>query len=109
MSDFYSNKTDGVIHVQYQHVDRAAEDMRMQTTAIQNTVKALNEELAGLRGAWQGQDAAVYGQKQTDWNTASDGLGAILAKHSELLNMISEIYKKHENRSADQWNNVRIR
>ncbi|MEU9618303.1 MULTISPECIES: WXG100 family type VII secretion target [unclassified Streptomyces] len=108
MPDFYANKTDGVIHVEYQHVDRAAEDMRMQTKAIQNTVTALNEELAGLRGAWQGADASVYGQKQNEWNRASEGLGTILQSHSALLNQISEIYRKHENRSADQWSNVRI-
>lgn len=109
MPDFYANKTDGVIHVEYQHVDRAAEDMRMQTRAIQNTVAALNEELAGLRGAWQGADATVYGQKQDEWNGASESLSTILQSHSALLNQISEIYKRHENLSADQWSNVRVR
>ncbi|MFE5792126.1 WXG100 family type VII secretion target [Streptomyces sp. NPDC056503] len=108
MSNFYADKSDGVIHVEYQHVDRAAEDMRMQTKAIQNTVQALNEELAGLRVAWQGSDAATYGGKQEAWNAASRELGRILDRHSALLNQISEIYKKHENRSADQWANVRV-
>ncbi|MER5276851.1 WXG100 family type VII secretion target [Streptomyces sp. NPDC002809] len=104
----YSNTTDGIIHVEYNHVDRAAEDMRLQTRAIQNTITALNEELAGLRGAWQGQDAATYQGKQTAWNDASNQLGTVLERHSGTLNEISDLYRKHENRSADQWSNVRI-
>ncbi|MFF9347598.1 WXG100 family type VII secretion target [Streptomyces sp. NPDC014734] len=104
----YSNKTDGIIHVEYNHVDQAAEDMRLQTKAIQNTVKALNEELAGLRGAWQGADSVAYQGKQDSWNEASQQLGMVLQRHSGTLNEISDLYRRHENQSADQWANVRI-
>ncbi|MFF4168850.1 WXG100 family type VII secretion target [Streptomyces sp. NPDC001744] len=108
MSNFYDNKTDGVIHVQYKHVDNAAEDMRMQTEAIKKTVKALNEELAGLRAAWQGTDAGVYTEKQGEWNAAIDRLSLVLQNNSSLLRQISDTYKKHENTSTNNWSSVRI-
>ncbi|MFE7426630.1 WXG100 family type VII secretion target [Streptomyces sp. NPDC057545] len=104
----YSNKTDGIIHVEYNHVDQAAEDMRLQTRAIQNTIIALNEELAALRGAWQGQDAATYQQKQDAWNEASRQLSKVLERHSGTLNEISDIYRRHERQSTDTWSGVRI-
>ncbi|MFI0977477.1 WXG100 family type VII secretion target [Streptomyces sp. NPDC021093] len=104
----HSNKTDGIIHVEYKSVDQAAEDMRMQTQRIKSLVTALNEELAGLRGAWQGADASTYGGLQNQWNSATEQLGQVLTKHSATLNEISDLYRKHENRNAQEWGNVRI-
>ncbi|WP_335937619.1 WXG100 family type VII secretion target [Streptomyces sp. PTD5-9] len=104
----YSNKTDGIIHVEYHHVDQAAEDMRMQTQAIQNTIIALNEELAGLRGAWQGQDSVTYQQKQDAWNEASRRLSAVLRRHSGTLDDISDLYRRHELNTANDWQGVQI-
>jgi len=104
----YSNKTDGIIHVEYNHVDQAAEDMRLQTKAIQNTITALNEELAALRGAWQGQDAATYQEKQDAWNAASGRLSQVLQRHSGTLNEISDIYRRHELQTKETWDGVTI-
>ncbi|MFE4588290.1 WXG100 family type VII secretion target [Streptomyces laurentii] len=104
----HANKSDGVIHVEYKHVDQAAEDMRMQTSRIQALVQALNEELAGLRGAWQGADAATYGALQNQWNQATQQLGQVLTKHSTTLTDISDQYRRHENRNAAEWGNIRV-
>ncbi|MFS0696551.1 WXG100 family type VII secretion target [Streptomyces nitrosporeus] len=104
----HSNKTDGVIHVEYKSVDQAAEDMRLQTQRIKALVTALNEELQGLHGAWQGADAATYATLQTSWNNAAEQLGQVLTRHSSTLNEISDLYRRHENRSASEWGNIRI-
>ncbi|MEU1085991.1 WXG100 family type VII secretion target [Streptomyces sp. NPDC005576] len=104
----HSNKTDGIIHVEYSRVDQAAEDMRLQTNRIQSLVQALNEELAGLHGAWQGADAATYSALQEKWNQATTQLGTVLTKHSSTLSDISDQYRKHENRSASEWGNIRV-
>uniref|UniRef100_A0AAU2VLA9 WXG100 family type VII secretion target n=1 Tax=Streptomyces sp. NBC_00008 TaxID=2903610 RepID=A0AAU2VLA9_9ACTN len=103
-----SNKTDGIIHVEYSRVDQAADDMRLQTTRIQSLVQALNEELVGLHGAWQGADAATYAALQDKWNQATTQLGQVLTKHSSTLSDISDQYRKHENRSASDWGNIRV-
>ncbi|MEN8651638.1 WXG100 family type VII secretion target [Streptomyces sp. 21So2-11] len=104
----HSNKSDGVIHVEYKSVDQAAEDMRMQTQRIKSLVTALNEELQGLRGAWQGADAATYAGLQNSWNNATETLGQVLTRHSATLTDISDLYRKHENRSASDWGNIRV-
>ncbi|MGW1229338.1 WXG100 family type VII secretion target [Streptomyces sp. NPDC001478] len=104
----HSNKTDGIIHVEYKSVDQAAEDMRLQTQRIKALVTALNEELQGLHGAWQGADAATYAGLQTSWNTAADQLGQVLTRHSSTLNEIADLYRRHENRSASEWGGIRI-
>ncbi|EDY50404.1 WXG100 family type VII secretion target [Streptomyces clavuligerus] len=105
---FNSHLNDGVIHVEYNSVHMAAEDMRMQTKAIQNTVLNLNAELDTLRNAWQGMDAVTYDQKQEAWNAASKQLADILQRHSGLLEQIVEIYRKHENKSASEWGSIRV-
>ncbi|AZK97777.1 MULTISPECIES: WXG100 family type VII secretion target [Streptomyces] len=105
---FNSHLNDGVIHVEYNSVHMAAEDMRMQTKAIQNTVAALNSELDVLRAAWQGIDAATYDEKQAAWNAASGGLAEILTKHGALLEQIVEIYRRHENKAASDWGSIRV-
>ncbi|MFC0596802.1 WXG100 family type VII secretion target [Streptomyces palmae] len=105
---FYDHHNDGVIHVEYNSVQMAADDMRNQTKAIQNTVIALNEELDSLRTAWQGMDAATYQEKQNAWNAASDALATILDNHSRLLEEIVQIYRQHENRSASEWSQIKV-
>ncbi|MFF0742975.1 WXG100 family type VII secretion target [Streptomyces sp. NPDC004111] len=104
----HSNKTDGIIHVEYKRVDQAAEDMSLQTTRIRNLVQALNEELAGLHGAWQGADAATYSGLQAQWNQAAGQLSEVLTKHGQTLTDISALYRQHENRSASEWGNIRV-
>ncbi|MEU3598518.1 WXG100 family type VII secretion target [Streptomyces sp. NPDC006798] len=105
---FNSHLNDGVIHVEYNSVHMAAEDMRTQTKAIQNTVLNLNAELDALRTAWQGMDAATYDQKQDAWNASSNALAEILQKHSGLLEQIVEIYRRHENKAASEWGSIRV-
>ncbi|MFF7365526.1 WXG100 family type VII secretion target [Streptomyces sp. NPDC008125] len=102
------NDPSGIIHVEYGGVDKAVEDMRLQTNRIQSLVQTLNEELAGLHGAWQGADAATYAALQNQWNQATTQLGQVLTKHSATLSDISDQYRRHENRSASEWGNIRV-
>ncbi|MER5888281.1 WXG100 family type VII secretion target [Streptomyces sp. NPDC001941] len=104
----HGNKTDGQIYVEYTAVNQAAEDMRMQTERINKLVTALNEELTGLFGAWQGADASTYGEIQGQWNSAAGKLGQILANHSATLDDITDQYRRHEARTKDNWEGVRI-
>jgi WXG100 family type VII secretion target len=104
----HSNKTDGQIYVEYKSVDQAADDMRLQTDRIKQLVTALNDELTGLFGAWQGADAATYTSIQNQWNSAATALGTILQSHSATLNDITDQYRRHEAQTKDNWEGVRI-
>src|SRR5262245_5053300 len=62
--------TDGYIHVDYSHMENAADDLVSQTQAIAKTVESLNAELGELHKTWVGDDGDVYREKQRAWNHA---------------------------------------
>ncbi|GAA0328617.1 WXG100 family type VII secretion target [Actinoallomurus spadix] len=100
--------TDGYIHVDYQHVDNAAEDLVSQTQAIAKTISSLEQELAELKKSWIGEDAQVYHAKQQAWDNAIKAMEQMLTSHSQLLDDIVGSYKYNENNLSQMWSEVRI-
>jgi WXG100 family type VII secretion target len=100
--------TDGIIHVDYAHMDNAADDLVAQTKAIGKTLESLEMELNELKKSWVGEDADVYQQKQKAWDDAFHRMGTILSDHSVLLTDISEHYRYTGRGLAQTWADVRI-
>ncbi|WP_328672309.1 WXG100 family type VII secretion target [Streptomyces sp. NBC_00328] len=100
--------TDGIIHVDYAHMDNAAEDMVEQTKAVGKTLESLEMELNELRKSWEGEDADVYREKQQAWDHAFQQMGRILSEHAALLTDISGHYRYTAGSLAQQWSDIRI-
>ncbi|MEK8145862.1 WXG100 family type VII secretion target [Streptomyces sp. M10(2022)] len=100
--------TDGTIYVDYSHMNNAADDMIQQTKAIDSILTNLEAELQELKATWEGEDKAVYDQKQAAWNNAIEAMKTLLAKHSTLLTDVSESYKHSEKSLTQLWESVRI-
>ncbi|MDX2920052.1 MULTISPECIES: WXG100 family type VII secretion target [Streptomyces] len=100
--------TDGQIYVDYSHMENAADDMVQQTKAIDSILTNLEAELQELQRSWEGEDKAVYAEKQASWNNAVEEMKRILAEHSALLNDVSGSYKYSENSLKSLWEGVRI-
>ncbi|MFF2598977.1 WXG100 family type VII secretion target [Streptomyces californicus] len=100
--------TDGQIYVDYSHMENAADDMVQQTKAIDSILTNLEAELQELQRSWEGEDKAVYAQKQASWNNAVEEMKRILAEHSALLTDVSGSYQYSENSLKSLWESVRI-
>ncbi|MFH8467187.1 WXG100 family type VII secretion target [Streptomyces sp. NPDC017991] len=97
---------DGVIHVEYNHVDQGVEDMIQQTRAIETTLDNLEGELNELKTTWQGQDALAYGTAQAAWNSAVTNMEQLLMSHAALLGNVSDNYRQTENSLAQMWSEL---
>jgi WXG100 family type VII secretion target len=104
MADF----TDGLIYVDYSHMNNAADDMVQQTKAIDSILTNLDAELQQLKETWEGEDKNVYGDKQTAWNNAVSEMERILGENSALLNEVSDSYQYSEKSLTQLWESVRI-
>ncbi|WP_069169327.1 WXG100 family type VII secretion target [Streptomyces griseus] len=100
--------TDGQIYVDYSHMQNAADDMVQQTKAIDSILTNLEAELQELQKTWEGDDKAVYAQKQASWNNAVEEMKRILAENSALLNDVSDSYQYSEKSLTSLWESVRI-
>ncbi|MEU5717333.1 WXG100 family type VII secretion target [Streptomyces sp. NPDC020403] len=100
--------TDGQIYVDYSHMQNAAEDMVQQTKAIDSILTNLEAELQELQKTWEGDDKAVYTEKQAAWNHAVEEMKRILAENSALLNEVSDSYQYSEKSLTSLWESVRI-
>ncbi|KOV57551.1 hypothetical protein ADL01_40195 [Streptomyces sp. NRRL WC-3618] len=104
MPDF----TDGLIYVDYSHMNNAADDMVQQTKAIDSILTNLDAELQQLKETWEGEDKDVYGKKQEAWNNAVSEMERILGENSALLNEVSDSYQYSEKSLTQLWESVRI-
>jgi WXG100 family type VII secretion target len=104
MADF----TDGLIYVDYSHMNNAADDMVQQTKAIDSILTNLDAELQQLKETWEGEDKNVYGDKQTAWNNAVSEMERILGENSAMLNEVSDSYQYSEKSLTQLWESVRI-
>lgn len=89
-------------------MDNAADDMVQQTKAIDSILTNLEAELQELQKTWEGDDKAVYAQKQAAWNNAVEEMKRILAEYSGLLNEVSGSYQYSEKSLTSLWESVRI-
>lgn len=103
-----SDLTDGYIHVEYNPVNNAADDMVNQTRAIEGTLSNLEMELAKLKETWWGADATVYEEKQTAWDNAVIAMQQLLNSHANLLTDVSENYRYTEQSLSQLWSEVSI-
>ncbi|MFI1401004.1 WXG100 family type VII secretion target [Streptomyces sp. NPDC020681] len=100
--------SDGYIHVDYQGVVHAAEELARETSAIRTTLKDLETELHPLVSSWEGADSAEYTTKQHEWDMAAARMGEILRSHGNLLGDIHDGYRSNEKRLAQTWADVPI-
>ncbi|MFJ3667469.1 WXG100 family type VII secretion target [Streptomyces sp. NPDC090106] len=100
------NLSDGFIHVDYSHVENAADDMVEQTRAIANTLGSMEEELAELKQTWYGDDSDAYLQKQNEWDGAVGAMENLLTSHAKLLNEIHGSYRYSEQSLSELWSQV---
>ncbi|MFH8625920.1 WXG100 family type VII secretion target [Streptomyces vietnamensis] len=99
---------DGVIHVDYAHIDNAIDNMVHQTKAIDQTLTNLDAELNVLRDGWEGDDRHAYTVCQTNWNQAVADMEALLASYIEVLNGAQNTYKYTEQSLAQLWADVKV-
>ncbi len=83
---------DGYIHVEYSHMNNAADDMVAQTKAIADILSNLEQEIAVLKANWFGVDADIYRGKQQAWDSALGALERLLDSHASTLNDIAGGY-----------------
>lgn len=103
-----SDLSDGFIHVEYNPVNNAADDMVQQTRAIEGTLSNLEMELNELKQTWWGGDAEVYEQKQAAWDNAVIAMQQLLNSHANLLTDVSDNYKYTEQSLSQLWSEVSI-
>lgn len=103
-----SDMNDGFIHVEYNPVYNAADDMVQQTRAIEGTLSNLEMELSELKQTWYGGDAEVYEEKQANWDAAVVKMQQLLNSHASLLTDVSDNYKYTENSLSQLWSEVSI-
>ncbi|MET7685124.1 WXG100 family type VII secretion target [Streptomyces maremycinicus] len=97
---------DGVIHVEYNHVEQGVEDLIQQTRAIETTLDNLEAELGELKATWQGSDAQAYTDAQRDWNNAVIAMEQLLMSHATLLGEVSNNYRQTENSLTQMWSEL---
>jgi WXG100 family type VII secretion target len=102
------NFTDGYIHIDYNHVHGAVEDMIAQSTAIYSIIENLEMELTELKASWIGDDAAVYEVVQAKWDAAVFNIKELLKANSGTLETIAENYRRQEQSGAQRWLDVKI-
>ncbi|OON81149.1 hypothetical protein B1H18_09950 [Streptomyces tsukubensis] len=102
------NFEDGNIFVDFTSTDYAIDDMQMQTNQIKSWLDALAQELDHLDASWVGDDAVVYKEKQTAWNSAADQMGALLASHASTLGDVTHAFDENQKRSAQGWSSLKI-
>ncbi|MEU1518967.1 WXG100 family type VII secretion target [Streptomyces sp. NPDC005811] len=101
-----SDLNDGVIHVEYNHVDQGVEDMIQQTRAIETTLDNLEAELNSLKTTWVGDDFNAYGKAQEGWNNAVVAMEQLLMSHATLLGNVSDNYRQTEASLAQMWSEL---
>lgn len=100
--------SDGQIYVDYSSMQNAADDMIQQTKSIDSILTNLEAELQELQQTWEGDDKAVYNEKQAAWNNAVEEMKRILAENSALLTDVSGSYQYSEKSLTSLWESVRI-
>ncbi|MER6524748.1 WXG100 family type VII secretion target [Streptomyces sp. NPDC001508] len=103
-----SDLNDGYIHVEYNPVSNAADDMVQQTRAIEGTLSNLEMELSELKQTWWGGDATVYEEKQKAWDNAVIAMQQLLNSHADLLTDVSDNYRYTEQNLSQLWSEVSI-
>ncbi|MDG9706293.1 WXG100 family type VII secretion target [Streptomyces sp. DH37] len=104
-----SEYTDGYIHVDYNHSNNAAENLRQQTVAIANTLNQLEMELTALKSSWVGDGADEYTKRQAEWNGAVEAMRQIIDKDSRLLDQIVDDMRHTDNAVTMGWQQVGLR
>ncbi len=99
---------DGVIHVDYSHMENAADDLVHQTKAIDQTLTNLDAELVQLKKHWEGGDKDAYTECQAAWNGAVANMERLLNSHAALLTDVSQNYRYTEKSLAQMWDDVKI-
>ncbi|MFC9624055.1 WXG100 family type VII secretion target [Streptomyces sp. NPDC056930] len=99
---------DGVIHVDYNHMQNAADDLIQQTKAIDQTLTNLDAELQALMTHWEGDDSSEYKVCQQAWNQAVADMERMLNSHAVLLTDVSDNYKYTERSLAQMWADVKV-
>ncbi|MEU4094800.1 WXG100 family type VII secretion target [Streptomyces sp. NPDC026673] len=100
---------DGVIFVDYGHVDDAVANMVQQTRAIDQTVTNLIAECDTLSQSWEGQDKQAYQNKKAEWDRLVADLERLLNSHSQLLSEIGGSYQYSERSLSQMWSGVTVR
>lgn len=100
--------SDGTIFFDYPKAERAAEDMAVQSDAIERILLNLELELAGLRDSWIGDDRDVYSEVQAKWDNALSNIKVMMKSHSALLDEISLKYRRSEQSGTQRWQDVRV-
>ncbi|MCL7429413.1 WXG100 family type VII secretion target [Streptomyces sp. YS415] len=95
-----SDLTDGIIHVEYNRVTDASDNLIAQTVALETTLDNLEAEIAALITEWSGTDQAVYLGRQANWDAAVKAMGKILTTNAVLLEKLGENYKYYERMAA---------
>ncbi|MFJ7495164.1 WXG100 family type VII secretion target [Streptomyces sp. NPDC097727] len=99
---------DGIIHVDYSHMDNAADDLIQQTKAIDQTLTNLDAELGALRKYWEGSDKDAYTACQNAWNGAVAEMEKLLNSHAVLLTDVSQNYRYTEQSLTQLWEGVKV-
>ncbi|WP_121712974.1 WXG100 family type VII secretion target [Streptomyces sp. E5N91] len=99
---------DGVIHVDYAHIDNAVDNMVQQTKAIDQTLTNLDAELNVLKESWQGDDKSSYAVCQANWNQAVTDMENLLASYIEVLNGAQQNYRYTEQKLSQMWDSVKV-
>lgn len=99
---------DGVIHVDYHHMQNTADDLVQQTKAIDQTLTNLDAELRVLKDKWQGDDRDAYSVCQGEWNDAVADMERDLNSHAALLTDVSDNYKYTEKQLSQMWSDIKV-
>lgn len=100
--------TDGIIHVDYRHMDNAADDLVQQTRAIDQTLTNLDAELYALSATWLGSDADAYKVCKDNWTRAVEDMEQLLIDHSALLTDVSANYQYTEKSLSQLWGDLKV-
>ncbi|MER6165621.1 WXG100 family type VII secretion target [Streptomyces violaceorubidus] len=100
--------TDGIIHVDYSHMDNAADDLVQQTKAIDQTLTNLDAELEALKATWLGSDSDAYKICHQNWTNAVTAMEKLLIDHSALLTDVSQNYRYTEKSLTQLWEDIKV-
>jgi WXG100 family type VII secretion target len=101
-----SDQTDGIIHIEYNHVHNAADNIMTQTVALETMLDNLEMELTALSRSWVGDDNIQYAAKQAEWDESVRAMKRELDSYSHLLVDISDDYRRNEQRLAEAFQDV---
>jgi WXG100 family type VII secretion target len=77
-------------------------------TQMQGISRAMDENLNALRGrlqriVWEGEDQAAYRAHQQQWDTAVEGLNAVLNEIGMKVGEARAMYAANEARGVSRW------